>query len=490
MENLEDFMRRKFDTDDPAARFPFQEEYWEQAQALLEAEEARRRKRRRWLLWWFFGGLLALGGGVLWLWGGDSVAASASSSPRQDSVAHAPIGGQAARGVELPSAGFSGLEKPARDSVFLSQNVENQNFVPKAAAPNAPASSALTLNVPNPKSADDRPQMSPQNTLRPAEETAAADKIPSKNPRPSTDIAGQRAQGQAGADPRSDTIQAQGARPAGGLENGTDEVIFSPKNLPPVGADSAAARPKSRAPFLLLEMLALPMREVAPVPPAPTLRAVAPPQKPLPNAPGRAEKPSKWAFDAWSAATVQQSSPDGKQVGGAAGIRAARRWGQHWSGALGLGLRFVPGDWSGDSLQALESSQLRYSFGVERVDYQRSSLGLAFVELSPSARWQRGRWAVGAGPTLGFLVAAPQRTVKTQEASLTGVTRSRAFGLGERGAYRQGYWGVFGEAECALSGRWGLLARGHYRFGDPRKEAAALLGGLWGVDVGLRFVFK
>ena len=58
MENLDDFMRKKFDTDAPVERFEFREEYWEQAQALLEAEEQRRRKRRRWLIWWIFAGLL------------------------------------------------------------------------------------------------------------------------------------------------------------------------------------------------------------------------------------------------------------------------------------------------------------------------------------------------------------------------------------------------------------------------------------------------
>ncbi|MDO8969440.1 MAG: hypothetical protein Q7U74_02060, partial [Saprospiraceae bacterium] len=57
MDNIDDLMRQKFDADDPAARFEFQEEYWEQAQALLEQTEARRRKRR-WMIWILVLGLM------------------------------------------------------------------------------------------------------------------------------------------------------------------------------------------------------------------------------------------------------------------------------------------------------------------------------------------------------------------------------------------------------------------------------------------------
>ncbi len=64
MENIDELMRVKFESDNPADRFEFREEYWEQAQALLEAEEARRRKRRRWLLWWCFFAVALIGAGV------------------------------------------------------------------------------------------------------------------------------------------------------------------------------------------------------------------------------------------------------------------------------------------------------------------------------------------------------------------------------------------------------------------------------------------
>ncbi len=81
MENIDDFMQRKFDSDDPAERFPFREEYWEQAQALIEADEQRRRKRRRFLFWWFSGAVL-IGAGALWLWNDAQKHNSAMASVR------------------------------------------------------------------------------------------------------------------------------------------------------------------------------------------------------------------------------------------------------------------------------------------------------------------------------------------------------------------------------------------------------------------------
>ena len=83
MENIDDFMQRKFDSDDPAERFPFREEYWEQAQALIEADEQRRRKRRRFLFWWFSGAAL-IGVGALWLWNDAQKQTSEMASVRDN----------------------------------------------------------------------------------------------------------------------------------------------------------------------------------------------------------------------------------------------------------------------------------------------------------------------------------------------------------------------------------------------------------------------
>jgi Outer membrane protein beta-barrel domain len=50
MENLDDMFKQSLAQDDPAARFDFREEYWQQAVQLLEADE--RRRKRRMIFWW------------------------------------------------------------------------------------------------------------------------------------------------------------------------------------------------------------------------------------------------------------------------------------------------------------------------------------------------------------------------------------------------------------------------------------------------------
>lgn len=63
MENkdrLDEFLQRKFAADDPGQRFAFREEYWQQAEALIEAAERRKRRRGLFWWWWLTGGAGAL----------------------------------------------------------------------------------------------------------------------------------------------------------------------------------------------------------------------------------------------------------------------------------------------------------------------------------------------------------------------------------------------------------------------------------------------
>lgn len=56
---LDELMRQKLNGEDAAERFPFQETYWEEAKALLEADESKRRRWARfkkYLLWSILGG--------------------------------------------------------------------------------------------------------------------------------------------------------------------------------------------------------------------------------------------------------------------------------------------------------------------------------------------------------------------------------------------------------------------------------------------------
>jgi Outer membrane protein beta-barrel domain len=58
MENLDDMFQQSLAHDEPAARFEFREEYWQQAVLLLEADE--RRRKRRIIFWWSSAAVAAL----------------------------------------------------------------------------------------------------------------------------------------------------------------------------------------------------------------------------------------------------------------------------------------------------------------------------------------------------------------------------------------------------------------------------------------------
>lgn len=76
MEEFDDMIHRTLANDDSGAGFPFKEAYWEQAKALIEADE-RRRRWRRLFFWWFGGSMLLLTiGAVAW----QTMAVSSASS--------------------------------------------------------------------------------------------------------------------------------------------------------------------------------------------------------------------------------------------------------------------------------------------------------------------------------------------------------------------------------------------------------------------------
>lgn len=108
MENkdrLDEFLQRKFAADDPEQRFAFREEYWQQAEALIEAAE--RRKRRRGLFWWW------------WLTGGAGALL----------LAWALLGN-----------GWNGFRRPAAAAPAVSVTTEGRKSQQTEAAPPAPGS--------------------------------------------------------------------------------------------------------------------------------------------------------------------------------------------------------------------------------------------------------------------------------------------------------------------------------------------------------------
>lgn len=115
MENkdrLDEFLQHKFAEDNPEQRFAFREEYWQQAQMLIEADE--RRKRRRGLFWWWMAGGLGL---VLialwWMTGGTDYAGNPSGAGTSFTPeASAPVGKEDLEARVQQKPGHSGEPAP------------------------------------------------------------------------------------------------------------------------------------------------------------------------------------------------------------------------------------------------------------------------------------------------------------------------------------------------------------------------------------------
>lgn len=116
MENkdrLDEFLQHKFAEDDPEQRFAFREEYWQQAQMLIEADE--RRKRRRGLFWWWMtGGLGVVLIALWWMSGGTGHSGHPSGAGTSFTPeASAPVGKEGLEEARIPQTpGHSGEPAP------------------------------------------------------------------------------------------------------------------------------------------------------------------------------------------------------------------------------------------------------------------------------------------------------------------------------------------------------------------------------------------
>lgn len=92
MDQFDDMLRNNMANPAPETRFEFREEYWLQAERLLEADE--RRRRRGLLFWWAGFGTLALAGALWVFWpqqpSPNPTPASATPAPVEKAMAAAP----------------------------------------------------------------------------------------------------------------------------------------------------------------------------------------------------------------------------------------------------------------------------------------------------------------------------------------------------------------------------------------------------------------
>lgn len=490
MENIDDLMRQKFDSDNPGERFEFQEEYWEQAQALLEQEEDKRRKR-----WWLFFALILLISLLGWLLLGKALGGAGWShneesklsnnlNPQTEAPSMEPTTSQNAvtklqdspenqsnTGNQLKNnsqssnsnqpihkfeSSLSSLEhidnqkagnesQSARNAGKVKHGAGNNPVAPKGKGPNTPATSRRlednkkelevsgTSNSPNPSNAQAH-LSNPQSTN-------------TNNPSPITNDL-------------SPVTNNQSPNPP------IIKQLVPTNNLPiPPGILSWPVRvfQLRTIPFVAKELIAEQI-------------------KPVEN--------KRFSLGLSLAGSAYQADTLGRWAGWAIGAFGDYRLNKNWSVMLGAQWRFVPGyGATADSSNPDRVEQLRYSFGFKKEYWKRETRGLHYLEIPLSARWNQKRWGLEAGAATGLIFLVQNKTIHTTESSLEPKkTTVNKWVRGDVAAYNTLYFNGFFGAEYRLTNRVSLMARGQYRFTPVFKSASdgEKNRGLGNLDLGLR----
>ncbi len=460
MENIDDFMRKKFDTDDPAGRFEFREEYWEQARALLEADEAKRRKRRRWLLWWWFAGIVATAGGaIFWRHTDSSIdryqhQASLENSRKPDGQNQASAKQSPEHPIEpedtfkrnnmqpgsIPANGPADNSKHKIDA----KTTGNQPFILEKSEP--------ALNVEGKKEIQ-----STASAIMPAalsadtgrEKNVASPEIPATN---AAGIFQSRQEAAALGDlPTADTLH-EGLHSRFGVSP-VIATLWLPLGLPARNPDASMTKPVSS--------LIKPVRS------------------------------RLFHFGLAASASLYRPSPDKRRMGGTGAAFAAYQLRRDWSLSAGIQWRFLPGDWDPEP-GPLGSEQVQYSFGVKTDEWSLKRRGLHFLELPVGLGWKRGNFNIEGGLAAAMLLGIQGELTHFHSESLQsgdhGKNNSRIWldATDYRKFYVTGYLG----AEWLALKRIGITIRGSYRPAGLLKPADTPdTGGQWWIDTGLRWHF-
>lgn len=473
MENLDDFMRQKFDTDPDKSgqRFQFREEYWEQAQVLIEAEEARRKKRRRWLLWWLFFGAVGVAVAVYGGSGRSSDRSGGSSTGAQqeqlagDDTAEKTSQTGSAHSIDKSGGQtqdnsaandlISGEKTPGASSSFLKNKTDNTANTTEATNQNRQKNTDNQNFGINKKGAGE--------TFAPGQRTKKGSANPANSsPTPSKPTSETGAPGQ--------TPQAENTRP-GIPADSANAVATAPETFKKL--DDFAELPT------LLNLLEGPERPLD----TPYATTAVQPIKPL--------RKQKFSFGLAAAGTLSQASPDEKRLGGVGGVFAHYRFAPSWSLAVGANWRYLSGNWADDTAST-ESGQLRYSFGYKQDLWRLQTHGLHFLEIPLGLRWGRGALTAEAGFAPGLLIGVQgQITHEYSESLQQGVRIERSRVWLEKTPYRQFSPTLYLGGEWQALRHLGLTLRGTYRPGSIGKKLtdAPVPANIFWLDAGLRWYF-
>ena len=418
MDRLDEFMQRKFAKDDPEQRLAFREDYWLQAQALIDAA-ARRQKRRR-LFWWWAGGGLGMIVIALGWWTMATPSPSAVQTPMaqtqpavpETAVPDAPI----PAGKQTAPAGREAVSTPSTTATGAPIAPVSRTQSEVVTAASASSHPALTTTPPTPQYQSEVATVAPRAVRPGARGGEVAVKWPPLTEKPSTAVPEQAAKsaqpllppltplaGAATAQPPS-TIQTDVATPAG------DE----PADATSVSDESPTTR------FVTPDLLPLPLTTL-PLQLHPEVSG-SNFQLPASNPPVVAptERYHDWRYQVGVTAGVSTRSGylSAEKPGTTFGLTNSL----HRNGALvslhaDLLWRRRPGGHSDAGLNS-RSEQLRYSFGyvLDLTEDRVTAVHWLEFPMYVQFHWRQFRASAGIAPAL--LLAVYGRKEHTRQTSL------------------------------------------------------------------------
>ena len=378
MENLDDLMRKKFNTADEVGRYEFQEQYWDQARALIEADE-RKRKRRRILLWWWFGGIFILS--IAGVYGILNTKKSAytrnNNSYPEATTKHSDkhigaSGNEQNKTLEAPQTTDTQTESPKSIIPNSKTNATGGSLVagPKGWSPKGGSKPQITIGTKHTKAqanqVDNTPQEVAQNTALKASEatTQSADKQPFNSE-------------------KNKATESSNDKTAPGLNTKTTTTEAERNNTEASPREDAGASDLNK---MVVTAPALP----SPAPPLGFwLLDVATPMPTTPQAPVPPIKiEKKRSHNIGVFVSASQALSNRNKQGAALGITYEGRFkhGLFYTGQLGW--RYLPYVIGRDSLTPTASQQLRYSFGYQQNKSWFTTMNQHLLELPVGLGWR------------------------------------------------------------------------------------------------------
>lgn len=457
MDNLDEFMQHKFNSDDLSDRFVFQEAYWEQAERLIVASEAAKKKRRMILFWW-------LGTGVF---------------------------------LTISAVGFwqTGLElwrkTPAKASIEYAVSNPTINAATPRGSMDTASSPKTKAQVNNNQTVSEiSPVYSSKNTIKNSKsirlisdkkENVGITQFHDSNV--SADLPSNPAPINPGIAPTSESWSMVFGSPT--------QAVFP--MLPEMVA--AAERPE------IIQVAALPS-------------LLKPVEMAVQTSPG----PSKFAG---LAKPILQPRAKRKGLEAALTYlptgEQGSRWGlnlagfaeypikKHWSLQAGIAYRLQPiinstseildssAAFADNSNKVAQTVSYTYSFGYTLKSTERFATALHYVNVPIAIQWRQRAFSLRAGFSPGFLFASTQNVKKTTESSLQSAqsTANQRVQFGTPQNYRNFVLNSFVAAEYNLAGAWSVFLQPQYQLVNPLKQASTKFGkgGLWSIDLGVRYIF-